>query len=287
MCDSVIHMGEVAIFFEKQIGFDCLRILAASEPEARIHAITSTENSASFPSLTAYCSEKKIRLLVIDSPNDEGFLHRLRESEVKLAFAVSYSRIFKSQIIRLLSGGIFNLHPAYLPRQRGCFPTMWSIIEGDQYAGYTLHRIDDGIDTGPLIAQVRIPITESDTGESLYAKQVFYGRRLFAEWACRILRGDFSYLEFSGGGCYHNKDLPFGGAVPWRESYEVIERTIRAFTHSNFPGLKAVVDGEEIEVIGIERAMNHGLSKVGDWKVDGTSIYFRCKDQTVKVAYIK
>lgn len=280
-------MREVAIFLEKQIGFDCLRVLVASESDIRIHAITTVEKSVRYDDMAAYCTAKNVPLLTIDSPNKADFLRYVQQNGIKLAFAVSYSRIFRSEIIKLLTDGIFNLHPAYLPRQKGCFPTMWSIIEGDQYAGYTLHRIDEGIDTGPVVAQVRVPITESDTGESLYAKQVFHGRRLFAEWVPRMLRGDFSCFDLSGVGCYHNKDLPFAGSVPWSEAYEVIERAIRAFTHRDFPGLKAVADGQEIEVIGIEKAVNHGLTKAGEWKVDGTAIYFRCKDHTVKAAYIK
>jgi len=62
-----------------------------------------------------------------------------------------------------------NIHPALLPYNRGSYPNVWSIVERTP-SGVTIHYIDEGIDTGDIIAQCTIPVEPVDTGESLYRK---------------------------------------------------------------------------------------------------------------------
>jgi methionyl-tRNA formyltransferase len=64
---------------------------------------------------------------------------------------------------------VVNLHPAYLPYNRGQYPNVWSIIEGTP-SGVTLHYINEKIDAGDVIAQREVPVELVDTGETLYRK---------------------------------------------------------------------------------------------------------------------
>ncbi len=67
----------------------------------------------------------------------------------------------------LFPRGIFNLHPAMLPYNRGAHPNVWSIVEGTP-AGVTVHLVDGGVDTGPIVAQRETPVYPTDTGAALY-----------------------------------------------------------------------------------------------------------------------
>lgn len=78
--------------------------------------------------------------------------------------------LLKEEIFQLPTYGCINLHPGYLPKNRGWYPNIWPIVDGTQ-AGVTLHLIDKGADTGPIIAQEKTTINPTDTAESLYEKQ--------------------------------------------------------------------------------------------------------------------
>ncbi len=80
-----------------------------------------------------------------------------------------FGYILRPEIINTFPRGIINLHPAYLPYNRGSYPNVWAIAE-DTPAGATIHYIDEGVDTGDIIDQIKIEIAPEDTGESLYEK---------------------------------------------------------------------------------------------------------------------
>src|SRR3989344_5379890 len=174
-----IDKKRVVIFFEKVIGFKCLKILAASSDFISVTAISTASNLKGYPEIKDFCLANDFIFMAEDRPNSLEFLQKARSIKPEIAFAVSYSKIFKEEIIGLFPQGIINLHPALLPKQGGCFPTMWSIIEGDRITGYTLHKIDAGIDSGPIFVQTEVPIAPDDTGKSLYAKQIKVGEKLF------------------------------------------------------------------------------------------------------------
>lgn len=277
-------MKTIALFFEKSIGFACLKMLANHADEFRVIAFTTSKNYVN-PSLATYCERHAIALSAVDNPNDSAFLEQLKRQGITLAFAVSYSKIFKTDSINQLTEGIINLHPALLPRHGGCYPTMWSMIEGDTETGYTLHRIEAGIDTGPIIAQTMVPITPEDTGESLYAKQVCAGEKLFSEWYLKIIRGEYSARRQESAGCYHNKTLPFNGYIPWDKEYALIERTVRAFKNSFFLGILTKRGNDDVEVFRVERAPEVNIATIEEALEKGEELFVRCHDSVVKVHY--
>jgi methionyl-tRNA formyltransferase len=89
--------------------------------------------------------------------------------QADLALSVFFDYVLRPEVLRLFPRGAINLHPAYLPWNRGQFPNVWSIVERTP-AGVTLHEMDAGIDTGDVIARQRVAIEPVDTGETLYRK---------------------------------------------------------------------------------------------------------------------
>src|SRR6266542_352813 len=94
---------------------------------------------------------------------------QLCASGAELGLSVLFGYRLPRAVIDLFPRGCFNLHPAYLPYNRGADPNVWSIVEGTP-AGVTLHWMDDGIDTGDIVAQERVHIGPADTGRSLYLR---------------------------------------------------------------------------------------------------------------------
>ncbi len=114
-----------------------------------------------------------------DLRTPEG-LARIAGLKAEMGVSVMFGYVLKPDFLSLLPKGCINLHPAYLPYNRGAHPNVWSIVDKTP-AGVTLHYIDEGIDTGDIIRQVQVPVVFTDTGETLYRKLEAAGLELLRE----------------------------------------------------------------------------------------------------------
>jgi methionyl-tRNA formyltransferase len=119
------------------------------------------------------------------------FVRFLRDMDADWGLLAWWPKIVKSHIRMVTKHGFLNTHPSLLPYSRGKHPNFWSIVEGVPF-GVTLHLIDDGIDTGDIIAQRAIPYGWCDTGESLYAKGLSHMMALFKETYPRLRAGNIT-----------------------------------------------------------------------------------------------
>lgn len=87
-----------------------------------------------------------------------------------LAVLADYGRIVPQALLDLPPHGALNLHPSLLPRHRGATPVPAAIAEGDAETGVSLMRMDAGIDTGPIVAQVHVPLVGDETAPELEAR---------------------------------------------------------------------------------------------------------------------
>src|SRR3989344_5157737 len=107
-----IDKKRVVIFFEKLIGLECLKILADFSGQVGITAVSTAKNKEGYPEIENFCQTNNIVFIVEDKPNNPEFLERIRRIKPELAFAVSYSKIFRDEIIPIFPKGIVNFHPA-------------------------------------------------------------------------------------------------------------------------------------------------------------------------------
>lgn len=113
----------------------------------------------------------------------------LGELNAEIGVSAFFGHILRPEVLGLFSAGVVNIHPAYLPYNRGAFPNVWSIIDQTP-AGVTLHYIDVGVDTGDLIAQRKVVTLPTDTGGSLYGRLEQACVDLFEETWPLIAAGD-------------------------------------------------------------------------------------------------
>ena len=90
---------------------------------------------------------------------------------------------------------LFNIHFSLLPKYRGCYTSIWPIINGEKYSGVTLHKIDKGIDTGSIIAHRRFDIGINNTARDLYFKLIEQGSLLFYNNIGNILSHNYISKE--------------------------------------------------------------------------------------------
>lgn len=91
----------------------------------------------------------------------------LRSLGLEYIVAIHFPYIFPSDVLALPRVGVLNLHPAFLPYNRGWHTASWAILEGTPI-GATLHYVDEGVDTGDIVHQRRIEVEPDDTADRLY-----------------------------------------------------------------------------------------------------------------------
>ena len=152
----------------KNIGYGCLEFLLETQEVVGVFTNPTDVNSnRSYQSVTklAWAHDIPVYGSNINSKKSVKVIQTLSPDIVVVVY---YDRILKKQVISIPKQGCINLHMALAEEYQGCYPTTWAILNNEKRTGITIHYIDEGIDTGDIIAQCEVPLTEEKTGESLY-----------------------------------------------------------------------------------------------------------------------
>lgn len=119
-------------------------------------------------------------LFSADSLRDQETLAKIAGLEADLAISAWFGYILKPEFINIFPSGVINFHNSYLPVNRGKYPHVWAIAKGTKY-GVTLHYIDEGIDTGAIIAQRLMKVKPTDIAGTLYDRALHELVELFQD----------------------------------------------------------------------------------------------------------
>lgn len=179
---------------------------------------------------------------------DRATLASLEKRGADIGVSVLFDYILRPACIDLFPNGMINLHPSYLPYNRGQYPNVWSLVEGTP-AGVTLHQIDEGLDTGDIVAQHEVPVAATDTGKTLYEKLEQAGLDLFRDQWVKISQGTATQQPQAGTATIHRtRDVDTIDRIDLDQRYtarELID-VIRARTFPPHRGAYFEVDGRRI-----------------------------------------
>jgi formyltetrahydrofolate-dependent phosphoribosylglycinamide formyltransferase len=113
---------------------------------------------------------------------------RLRSLRVDLVACAGFMRVLREPVLSAFAGRILNLHPSLLPRHPGLDPVAKALAAGDVETGCTVHLVDEGVDTGEVLAQARVPVLPDDTEAALAARIHEAEHRLYPEVIASRLR---------------------------------------------------------------------------------------------------
>jgi len=113
--------------------------------------------------------------------NNEEFRSQLAELRPEAIIVVGYGRIIPKWMIELPAWGNLNVHASLLPKYRGAAPIQWAIANGETVTGVTTMRINEGLDTGDILLQRELPISQPDTAETLAPRLASLGANLLVE----------------------------------------------------------------------------------------------------------
>ena len=150
--------------------------------------------------------------------------------DLDAAVVVSYGHILPRSFLEAPVLGCINIHGSLLPRWRGAAPIHRAILAGDADTGVTIMRMDEGLDTGPMLLAERTPISAADTAQSVHDRLAALGARLIVSTLDALVGKTIEPVpQPKDGVTYAHKLGKEEGALDWRRPAAELERKVRAF----------------------------------------------------------
>ncbi len=169
---------------------------------------------------------------------NEEFIRTVSELNPDAVVVSAFGQILPKKLLDIPRYGCLNIHASLLPRYRGAAPIQWAVINGEKETGITVMQMDPGLDTGDILRQQKISISDDETGDSLHDKLSVMGGPLLLQVLEEISAGTVIRTPQQGESCYAPMLSRETGDVDWTQSAAQIERLIRgldswpsAYTH--------------------------------------------------------
>ena len=168
--------------------------IAAGRLDAQIAVVIS--NRADAPGMTA-ARQRGLKVAMLPSRGieredyDARLAAELDQAGVDLICLAGYMRLLSAWFIRRYPLRILNIHPSLLPAFPGLDVQQKAIDQGVKVSGCTVHFVDEGLDSGPIVKQAAVPVLDDDTAESLAARILKEEHRIYSEAIALVLSGKY------------------------------------------------------------------------------------------------
>ena len=223
--------------------------------------------------------------LPVAKPADTSELNRhLLDAQPQLIVTVAYGRLIPVELLHGPRFGWINLHFSLLPAYRGAAPVQWALLNGDTRTGFTIFKLDKGMDTGPFYVQEELDISPTDTTETLLHALGVKGASSIIE-LLKVIGKTRTTPQATAGVSLAPKITKEMGAINWDDDAEKILRTARALQER--PGIYSQWQGNKISLFGLaESLLPNSLSKPGSIEVSSEGLLVRCGDSVLSIAEV-
>jgi methionyl-tRNA formyltransferase len=201
------------------------------------------------PPVAEWAQEHGVELAQPERVADEGFLEDLAKRKPHLIVVVAFGQIFPAELLELPKRGCINVHASLLPKYRGASPIQGVLMNGEKKTGITIMRMEETLDTGPIVDQVETEIRPWETAEELGPRLSKLGAELLVSVVERWHKGkeikERKQREESAS--YSPQISKADGKLNWALRAEEIYNRLRAFTP--WPGMKANFRGDPLKVV--------------------------------------
>lgn len=174
--------------------------------------------------------------------NDADVAEVLRRQRIDWLFIIGWSQIASHNVLEVPRKGIIGAHPTLLPIGRGRAAVPWAIIKGLDKTGVTFFKMDEGVDTGPILDQYEIPLSPLETATELYAKvneaHVQLIRQIWPKLKSDAVLGQ---VQDEDQASYWVGRTPEDGELSKSMTLKEVDRLVRATTHP-YPGAFIMLD---------------------------------------------
>jgi len=181
-----------------------------------------------------------------ESLKGEEAIAWIRAREPDVIVVAAFGQILPPAVLQIPPYGCLNVHASLLPRYRGAAPIQAAILNGDSETGITIILMDEGLDTGPILARKVIPISPEDTAGTLEEKLSHLGAELLLETLPAWVEGKIKPLPQEGEPSYTKPVKKEEGLLDWGLPAEVLARKVRAF--NPWPGAFTFWKGKLLKI---------------------------------------
>jgi methionyl-tRNA formyltransferase len=215
-------------------------VTAPARPAGRTGTLTPTP-------VADLATEQGLSVRTPRTLRDEAVLADLRAVGADLIVLADYGRIIPGAILEMPRYGALNIHPSLLPRHRGAAPVVGTIVAGDTVGGVTVMCMDEGLDTGPIVAQRALPLDGTEVAPELEARLARMGADLLVDVLPGWLDGSLSATAQPVEGATLTRLLRReDGRLDPAKSAAELEREVRAY--QPWPGSFLEHDGARLKV---------------------------------------
>lgn len=197
-----------------------------------------------FASVAEWCKAHGMEFDVSTDIRTEPAIHKLLRLRPEIIFSFYYRHILPAVVLEMVAGRAYNLHGSLLPLYRGRCPVNWAIINGEIETGITLHRMLPKPDSGPIVAQRKLPILFEDTALNVYERMFPAAEALLDDVLPAVLIGgaDGCPQDETRATCFPGRK-PSDGLIDCRLSARHCYNLVRAVTEP-YPGAFIWLDTE-------------------------------------------
>jgi methionyl-tRNA formyltransferase len=218
------------------------------------------------------------------------FIQQLAGLRADLIVVAAYGQILPQAILDLPRFGCLNVHTSMLPAYRGAAPIQWAILDDCPETGVTIMKMDAGLDTGDIIAQLATPISLSDDAQTLHDRLARLGADLLVKTIPDYVKGSLQPRKQSVEGVsYARKIAKEDGQLDWAQSARVLWNRVRALTP--WPGTFTLLPGEtKLPLLKVWRAAVEETLHGEPGQVlhsDKSGIVVACRSQALRLLEVQ
>jgi methionyl-tRNA formyltransferase len=228
------------------------------------------------PPVKLLAEQLRIPVLQPTKVRTPEFASSLHEQHADVALVVAYGRILPLAVLNAPRLGCLNVHASLLPKLRGAAPIQWAIARGDRESGVCLMHMDEGLDTGPVLARASLAIEADETAGELSPRLAALGALLVQQQLPRFLAGELLAVPQDHP---HATLAPLlskeNGLVDWTQSARAIHDLARGF--APWPSAYTDLDGSRLKLHRTRVLVEQSVGAPGEIvRVERDAIVVRC-----------
>ena len=223
--------------------------------------------------------------LPVAKPADTSELNRhLLDAQPQLIVTVAYGRIIPVELLHGPRFGWINLHFSLLPKLRGAAPVQWALLNGEKTTGFTIFKLDKGMDTGPIYLSREIDINADDTTTTLLDRLSHNSVTDLLELLSVIGKTRATPQPLTGA-TFAPKISKDMGRISWSSPTEEILRKDRALGEN--PGIWSTFNGERISLFGLKESLeSNSLKFTGEIELNADALLIRTSDSVIEIGEV-
>lgn len=215
-----------------------------------------TKESSSFNAdhadIIPICLHHNIPYKTVNDINHPNNIAWIRSFSPDVIFCFGWSSLLKHELLNLAPKGVIGYHPAALPDNRGRHPLIWALALGLESTASTFFIMDEGADTGDIISQEKIIITENDNAADLYEKMTTTALRQIEAFVPALANNSVNPVPQKKEGNNWRKRGRKDGEIDFRMHSDTIFNLVRALSKP-YPGAHIVTNGEDVKVWKVKK----------------------------------